>query len=91
MAEGVISRPGALSSVRVEHRAVPSFELLESKLRAPLDRRAAVSRRALVGLLEEESGAVPVVFVCAGPGWGKTNAAGAVGVAVAAAIRVGVG
>ena len=75
MAEGVISRPGARSSARAERLAgaVAAFELLESKLRAPLDRRGAVSRRALIGLLEEQSGAVPVVVVSAGPGWGKTT------------------
>jgi len=32
-----------------------------------------VPRGALIGLLEEESGAVPVVFLSAGPGWGKTT------------------
>ena len=54
-------------------RFAPPFELLESKLRAPRRRRGAVQRRALIGELEEASGAVPVVFLSAGPGWGKTT------------------
>jgi LuxR family transcriptional regulator, maltose regulon positive regulatory protein len=74
-AEGVISRRRALSSARSEQSdaAVPAFELSESKLRAPPGRRGAVSRAALIGSLEEESGAGPVVFMSAGPGWGKTT------------------
>ena len=54
-------------------RATPAFELMESKLRPPQGRAGAVSREPLIGLLEAQSGAVPVVFVSAGPGWGKTT------------------
>ena len=54
-------------------RFAPPFELLESKLRVPRRRSGAVQRRALIGELEEASVAVPVVFVSAGPGWGKTT------------------
>ena len=53
--------------------AVPTFELLESKLRAPQGRDGTVPRTALIGLLEEEWGAIPVVLLSAGPGWGKTT------------------
>ena len=53
--------------------AAPAFELLESKLRAPHGRDGTVPRTALVGLLEEEWGAIPVVLLSAGPGWGKTT------------------
>ena len=52
---------------------VPAFELLESKLRPPHGRAGTVSRSQLIDLLEAESGAVPVVFISAGPGWGKTT------------------
>ena len=54
-------------------RPVPAFELLESKLRPPHGRAGTVPRSQLIDLLEPESGAVPVVFVSAGPGWGKTT------------------
>ena len=53
--------------------AAPAFELLESKLRAPQGRDGTVPRTALIGLLEEEWGAIPVVLLSAGPGWGKTT------------------
>jgi LuxR family maltose regulon positive regulatory protein len=52
---------------------VPAFELLESKLRPPHRRAGTVPRRRLIDQLERESGAVPVVFISAGPGWGKTT------------------
>ena len=52
---------------------MPVFELLESKLRSPQGRAWPVWRDRLVDLLEMESGAVPVIFVSAGPGWGKTT------------------
>ena len=54
-------------------RARPAFELLESKLRPPQASRRGRVAQALIGVLEAESGAVPVVFVSAGPGWGKTT------------------
>ncbi|HEY6692399.1 MAG TPA: LuxR C-terminal-related transcriptional regulator [Solirubrobacteraceae bacterium] len=54
-------------------RFAPPFELLESKLRVPRVRRGAVQRSALIGELEEASAAAPVVFLSAGPGWGKTT------------------
>ena len=53
--------------------AAPAFELLESKLRAPQGSDGTVPRTALIGLLEEEWGAIPVVLLSAGPGWGKTT------------------
>ena len=52
---------------------VPAFELLEWKLRPPPGRAGTVPRSLLIDLLEPESGAVPVVLVSAGPGWGKTT------------------
>ncbi len=52
---------------------MPPFELVESKLRVPRRRSDAVQRRALVGELEDASAARPVVFLFAGPGWGKTT------------------
>jgi LuxR family maltose regulon positive regulatory protein len=51
----------------------PAFELLESKLRPPRVRDGTVPRETLIGLLEERSGAMPIVFLSAGPGWGKTT------------------
>jgi LuxR family transcriptional regulator, maltose regulon positive regulatory protein len=51
----------------------PAFEVLEAKLRAPQGRSGAVPRTALIDLLEERPSAFPVVFVSAGPGWGKTT------------------
>jgi LuxR family transcriptional regulator, maltose regulon positive regulatory protein len=32
-----------------------------------------VSREALISSLEERSGSMPIVFLSAGPGWGKTT------------------
>ena len=54
-------------------RFAPPFELLESKLRVPRRRSGAVQRKALIGELEDASPTVPVVFLSAGPGWGKTT------------------
>ncbi len=51
----------------------PAFELLESKLRPPHGRAGTVPRSQLIDLLEPESDAVPVIFISAGPGWGKTT------------------
>ena len=70
-----------MASVQTSSRArsrrsagsAPPFELLESKLRVPRQRSGAVRRMALIGELEEASAAVPVVFLSAGPGWGKTT------------------
>ena len=56
----------------VPPESAPPFELLESKLRPPLGSGGRGSRGRLIGLLEG-SGAVPVVFLSAGPGWGKTT------------------
>ena len=53
--------------------SAPAFELLESKLLPPQGARGSVVRADLIGMLEEASGASPVVFVSAGPGWGKTT------------------
>ena len=72
MADAVRSPVGASSQARPA-RSAPPFELLESKLRAPQHRGRAVPRTALISLLEEESDAVPVVVLSAGPGWGKTT------------------
>ena len=54
-------------------RATPPFELLESKLRAPQGRPGAVSRGKVIGRLEADPGATPIIFVSTGPGWGKTT------------------
>ncbi len=48
------------------------FELRQWKLRAPPHRRGAVPRASLLRALED-SNAVPVVSIAAGPGWGKTT------------------
>ena len=53
-------------------RPAPAFELLESKLLPPQGPGGAVSREALIDAMEGAS-EVPVVFVSAGPGWGKTT------------------
>src|SRR5215211_8279494 len=55
---------------------VPAFELLESKLRPPRIRDGAVPRAALMTLVEERSASMPIVFLSAGPGWGKTTLLG---------------
>jgi LuxR family transcriptional regulator, maltose regulon positive regulatory protein len=52
--------------------AGPAFELLESKLRGPVPRRAAVPRKGLVRRLTSSREA-PIVAVFAGPGYGKTT------------------
>jgi LuxR family transcriptional regulator, maltose regulon positive regulatory protein len=52
--------------------AGPAFELLESKLRGPVARRAAVPRKGLVSRLTSSREA-PIVAVLAGPGYGKTT------------------
>jgi LuxR family maltose regulon positive regulatory protein len=51
----------------------PAFELLESKLSPPRVRDGIVSRAGLIDSLEERSGSMPIVFLSAGPGWGKTT------------------
>ena len=53
-------------------RPAPAFELLESKLLPPQGPGGAVSRAALIDVMERAT-AVPVVFLSAGPGWGKTT------------------
>jgi LuxR family maltose regulon positive regulatory protein len=50
-----------------------AFELLESKLSPPRVRDGIVSRAGLIDSLEERSGSLPIVFLSAGPGWGKTT------------------
>ena len=50
----------------------PAFELLESKLLPPRARGATVAREALLTMLAG-SHAIPVVYMSAGPGWGKTT------------------
>ena len=76
-ARGSCRRASVQTSSRARSRrsagSAPPFELLESKLRAPRRRSGAVQRKALIGELEEASAAVPVVFLSAGPGWGKTT------------------
>ncbi|WP_028062774.1 helix-turn-helix transcriptional regulator [Solirubrobacter soli] len=49
------------------------FELLESKLRPPRTNGRGVRRTALVEQLNRASH-VPIVMLCAGPGYGKTTA-----------------
>ena len=53
-------------------RPAPAFELLASKLLPPQGPGGAVSRQALIEVIERAT-AVPVVFLSAGPGWGKTT------------------
>jgi LuxR family maltose regulon positive regulatory protein len=67
--EGVVSDP-AVDPAPVPG---PTFELLESKLSPPRVRDGIVSRAGLIDSLEEPSGAMPIVFLSAGPGWGKTT------------------
>ena len=57
---------------RDKARTTQSFELLESKLLPPQGPAGAVSRDALIEVLEGAA-KVPVVFLSAGPGWGKTT------------------
>jgi LuxR family transcriptional regulator, maltose regulon positive regulatory protein len=58
---------------RSDHeRPAPAFELLESKLLPPQGPAGAVSREALIDVMERAT-AVPVVLLSAGPGWGKTT------------------
>jgi ATP/maltotriose-dependent transcriptional regulator MalT len=58
---------------RSDHeRPAPAFELLESKLLPPQGPAGSVSREALIDVMERAT-AVPVVFLSAGPGWGKTT------------------
>ena len=52
--------------------SAPAFELLESKLLPPQGRGGTVPREELISLVEG-SRAMPVVFLSAGPGWGKTT------------------
>ena len=75
MAQVVSSPLAEPSQAHAEGSAmhVPAFELLESKLRPPHGRAGTVSRSQLIDLLEADSGAVPVIFISAGPGWGKTT------------------
>jgi len=49
-----------------------AFELLESKLLPPQGRGGAVSRDALIDVVESAA-PIPVVSLSAGPGWGKTT------------------
>ena len=75
MTAAAVSQRGPQSSSRSGRFAssAPSFELLESKLHPPQNRTGTVTRSQLIDLLEPESGAVPVIFISAGPGWGKTT------------------
>ena len=58
---------------RSDHeRPAPAFELLASKLLPPQGPAGAVSREALIDVMERAT-AVPVVFLSAGAGWGKTT------------------
>src|SRR5262245_57349855 len=50
----------------------PAFELLESKLRRPVDRRVSIPRTGLVDRLIT-SGETPIVGIFAGAGYGKTT------------------
>ena len=55
---------------------MPAFELLESKLRPPRVRDELVPRGALISWVDERSASIPIVFLSAGPGWGKTTLLG---------------
>jgi LuxR family maltose regulon positive regulatory protein len=69
-AEGVFSE--AADPPRVPAPG-PAFELVESKLSRPRIRDGLVSRAGLIDSLEERSESMPIVFLSAGPGWGKTT------------------
>jgi LuxR family transcriptional regulator, maltose regulon positive regulatory protein len=69
--EGVMSRAAA-RPLGPPARG-PAFELLESKLISPPVRDGTVPRGALVSLVEERSGSMPIVVLSAGPGWGRTT------------------
>jgi LuxR family transcriptional regulator, maltose regulon positive regulatory protein len=56
-------------------RPAPPFDLLESKLLPPQGPAGVVSRDALIERLEGAA-RFPVVFLSAGPGWGKTTLLG---------------
>ena len=68
----LVSIDQAARTAEREPSAGPAFELLESKLRGPVPRRAAVPRRGLVRRLTSSREA-PIVAVFAGPGYGKTT------------------
>jgi LuxR family maltose regulon positive regulatory protein len=51
----------------------PAFEVLESKLRPPQIRDGTIPRGTLIRSVEEHADSVPIVFLAAGPGWGKTT------------------
>ena len=70
-AEGAVSRAGARPSG--PPAPGPAFELLESKLRPPHLRDGTVRRGTLIRSVEERADSTPIVFVSAGPGWGKTT------------------
>ena len=59
------------SATRTGASSVP-FELLESKLLAPRLRGFSVPRTEIIERLEAPD-AAPVIYVSAGPGWGKTT------------------
>lgn len=63
--------PNLTVTITAASPQTPAFELLESKLLEPQVRDEIVPRDPLIGLLED-SGA-PVVYISAGPGWGKTT------------------
>src|SRR5215211_5212929 len=63
---------GAPGTANSTPSPAPPFELLESKLLPPQARGGTVLREELIGSLEG-SPAPPVVFLSAGPGWGKTT------------------
>ena len=65
-------RSAALDPPTASRESVPAFELLESKLRPPRDRRGPVTRAKLIDPLEGP-GAPPIVCLSAAPGWGKTT------------------
>jgi LuxR family maltose regulon positive regulatory protein len=52
--------------------AAPTFELVEAKLRPPQNRGGSVPRGQLISAVEG-SREVPLLVLCAGPGWGKTT------------------
>ena len=74
--EAVVSNQAVRTDERLSERESapvgPAFELLESKLRGPVARRAAVPRMGLVSRLTSSREA-PIVAVFAGPGYGKTT------------------
>ena len=54
---------------------VPPFDLLESSC-SRRESETEVPRRTLIGSMEDRSASMPIVYLSAGPGWGRTTLLG---------------